>query len=387
MPWKEHRLVDLREEFVLRAKAPGSSISALCREYQISRKTAYKWLRRFDDRGVEGLRDLSRRPTGSIKAVSGEMVLRVLEAREDFPRWGPKKIRIVVGRTNPPEQLPSARTIARILARAGKQRIRRIRAQPGSVPLHPPAIVPVAPNDLWTVDFKGWWRIKSGDRCEPLTVRDAFSRKILLAKIVHSTSIPVVRKAFLRLFQQYGLPSSIHVDNGTPFVAMASLGGLTQLSAWWVALGIRFIRSRPAHPQDNGAHERMHVDLEDEAVDRNAASSRAQQGRLDAWSDEFNSLRPHEALEMKTPNEVYRKSSRQYVGVVPAIYPARFFRRKVAPNCTITFDTQTYHVGQAMTGYLVGVEPVHSQQLNVRFYNLDLGMISPTIWQKHRRRK
>ena len=246
MPWKEHRALDLREEFVLKAKAPGANISALCREYGISRKTGHKWLARFESGGPQALRELSRRPHQTLNATDGELVLQIIEARHAHPRWGPKKLRAVLMRKGVSD-VPTVRTIARILLRAGEPLVRPRRHRNASV-----AIVPLSPspaqhaNELWTVDFKGWWRTRDGKRCEPLTVRDGYSRFVLCAKMLATTRRKPVQDAFERLFQQYGLPEAIQMDNGPPFASTRARGGLTVLSAWWVSLGILQALPRPA---------------------------------------------------------------------------------------------------------------------------------------------
>jgi transposase InsO family protein len=230
MPWKEHRIMDLREEFVLRAKAPGAIVAALCRECGISRKTGYKWLARYDARGVEGLADLSRRPRRAVE-TSGEVVLRLAALRCAYPRWGPKTLRHLLTKQGVAD-VPSVKTVARILERLGEPRLRAPRrAGPAALDRQAPRHVIEAPNDVWTVDFKGWWKTRGGEHCEPLTVRDAFSRYVLCCKVMTSTAMLGVREAFERLFQQYGLPAVIHVDNGSPFGSTRARGGLTQLSA------------------------------------------------------------------------------------------------------------------------------------------------------------
>jgi transposase InsO family protein len=260
MPWKEHRTVDRREEFVLRAKEADSNVAELCREHGISRKTGYKWLSRFETRGIEGLRDMSRRPRRVVQ-TTGELVLRIQELRRAHLRWGPKKLRVLLVREFKEKDVPSVKTVGRILQRLGEPRLRRARRPPLPERRAVADVTVAKPNDLWTVDFKGWWKTRNGERCEPLTVRDAFSRFVLCMKVMASPGIAGVRTAFEQLFQQWGLPKAIRADNGSPFGCTRARAGLTQLSAWWVALGIEVIFGRPGHPEDNGAHERLHGDV------------------------------------------------------------------------------------------------------------------------------
>ncbi|MCP4409940.1 MAG: transposase, partial [Gammaproteobacteria bacterium] len=290
MPWQEAITVKLREEFVLKALEPYSNVSELCRAYGISRKTGYKWIKRFREGGIEGLADRSRRPHTSPLRASGEVVLRVIELRRRHKTWGPKKLRVVLLRSIPQRDAPSVRTIARILKRAGLVRpIGRPRGRNVSMaPTERPEVVATSPNELWTVDFKGWWRTRDGKRAEPLTVRDAHSRYVICAKLLESTKAHPVQSVFKGLFEHYGLPKAILVDNGAPFVSMHSRAGLTSLSAWWVALGIQMVRGRPGHPQDNGGHERMHLDLRFEVEDIAADNLEMQREVLEDWRQRFN---------------------------------------------------------------------------------------------------
>lgn len=252
--------MSLKMEFVRRAVAPDANISALCREYGITRQTGHKWLRRFQRQGPDGLEESSRRPQSTPLATAEDMVVAIVEAREAHPRWGAHKLRLLLARRYG-EQTPSERTIARVLDRFDMVRKRK-RMPHVNVVLEAPCVTATAPNDVWTVDFKGWWRARNKERCEPLTVRDAFSRKVLAIVVLDGTKGAAVREVFERLFRRYGVPRAIQCDNGTPFVCVRARGGLSVLSAWWVSLGIELARSRAGCPQDNGGHERMHAELQ-----------------------------------------------------------------------------------------------------------------------------
>jgi putative transposase len=375
MPWKEHRTLDLRETFVLQAKGPSANMAELCREFGISRKTGYKWLARYDALGVDGLRDMSRRPQRVI-STSGEVVLGIIEARRAHPRWGPKKLREVLKRRRGAHDVPSVRTIARILMRAGEPLIRKRRVTSASVATYVPVKADVNhPNDLWTVDFKGWWRTLDGQRCEPLTVRDAHSRCVLCVKLMRSTSWKSVKQVFEKLFEGNGLPKAIWVDNGSPFASTRARGGLTRLSAWWVALGIRVLRSRPGHPEDNGAHERMHGDMRWDLEDNAARSVAEQQKACDRWVEEFNHIRPHEALGMRTPGELYRRSARRYQGPRRPSYPSGYLVRKVDVSGHVRLRGSRFFVGGGLGGFLVGCEEPAEGRYRVWFYEEDLGLL------------
>ena len=373
MPWEETTAMKLREEFVLRAKEPDACMAELCREYGISRKTGYKWVNRFDEGGIAALTDMSRRPHSCPVSTSGEMVLRVLELRSRHQRWGPKKLRQVLLRSSETDEVPSVRTIARILDRADvvRRRKRRPKATPGAAPL---AEVEAC-HDLWTVDFKGWWRTRDGQRAEPLTVRDAFSRYILGCTLMTSTAVAPVREVFERLFELHGLPRAIQVDNGSPFACTRSPGGLTKLSAWWVSLGIRVVRGRPGHPQDNGAHERMHLDMALEVEVDPEQDLEAQQVALNVWQLEYNHVRPHEALEQRTPFSVFRRSTRPYKGPRRPLYPPGWTTRRVNKKGSIKYGGKSRYVSAALAGQLIGVRDRDDGRLDVLFYDLDLSPV------------
>ena len=360
-----------RLEFVER-HAKGEAIAALCREYGVSRQTGHKWVTRFREQGYDGLEERSRRPKSTPLATAEELVMATLEARDAHPRWGPYKLHLVL-RRRLGEQTPSKRTIARILQRANKVRERRKRA-PVSTVERAPAVVAEAPNDVWTVDFKGWWRTLNGDRCEPLTVRDAFSR-FLLDVVVCSTKARDVRPVFERLFKRYGVPKAIQCDNGIPFVAVLGRAGLSSLSAWWVSLGIRLVRSRPGCPQDNGGHERMHSDVRADVQARPAATREEQQRIIDRWRQEFNHVRPHQALGGKTPAEVYKVRDRRRLPLVTYAYPRHFYVRAVSKGGSVFFRGDKVPVGLAFAGLRIAIEVIDALRVRLWLHNVDLGVI------------
>jgi putative transposase len=358
-------------EFVERA-AKGEPIAALCREFGVSRTTGHKWAKRYAERGHEGLDEESRRPKSAPLATGEDIVLAVLELRQAHPTWGPEKLAIVLRRRFK-EQTPSERTVARILKRAQLVRKRRAR-RPLNIVERAPQVPANAPNEVWTVDFKGWWRAGNRERCEPLTVRDAFSR-LVLAVVLCTTKIAAVRPIFEELFRKYGVPQAIQCDNGIPFVAVRAPAGLSALSAWWVSLGVRIVRSRPSCPQDNGAHERMHRDLAEAMQAAPAETSRLQQRLLDRWRQEFNHVRPHQALGGRTPAEVYKSQPSCQAPLAPP--PCQPTQRacKINRNGCFKLKSEWYFLTTSLAGCLVALEQVDALHVRAWFHGVDLGLV------------
>jgi putative transposase len=361
-------------EFVERAGRPGARISALCREYGISRETGYKWLRRFKREGANGLEERSRRPKTTPLATAEDLVTAIIAMREAYPRRGPKKLFVLLERKFRAET-PSVATIARVLQRLGLVRRRSRFARVVSIVETRPDVKATACNELWTVDFKGWWRTQDGERCEPLTVRDAFSRCVLAIKVMRSTATADVRRAFVALFAKYGVPQAIHCDNGVPFINVQARGGLTRLSAWWVSLGIRVVRSRPGCPQDNGGHERMHRDMRADLQAFPASSLFATQRACDRWRVEFNNVRPHEALGGKTPSDVYKRSERR-PQKTRFMYPPTWIVRTVTDNGVVNVTGANFRAGAALARERVALEPVGGEKHRLWFREIDLGIIT-----------
>lgn len=364
--------MSLRIEFVEKASKQGSNVSGLCREYGISRETGHKWLQRFRELGYEGLEEQSRRPSTSPLATAEDVVASVLAARERHPGWGPKKL-VTVLRRKLKDDTPSRATIARILKRFGQVR-RRKRRVVKMVLERAPDVMPKNPNDVWSVDFKGWWLARDNSRSEPLTVRDACSRFVLSAKLLAATTVEQVRAEFERLFRRYGIPEAIQVDNGVPFISVQSRAGLTRLSAWWVSLGIAIVRSRPGCPQDNGGHERMHRDMKDDVQAFPQPNQAAEQRALDRWRQEFNHVRPHEALAGKTPADVYRPGNRRSLRPLNWRYPDGWTTRRAhAPHGCISINGESVIIGRAFIGYVIGLEPRSDRTVSAWFHDVELG--------------
>ncbi len=363
--------MSLKMQFVER-HAAGEKMAPLCREFGISRTAGHKWFKRYKEQGFAGLEDESRRPRTTPLATAEELVLATLQAREAHPRWGPRTLYELLRRKFG-DQTPKVRTIARILKRANLVRERRKRV-PVSVIDRAPSVKATAPNDVWTVDFKGWWRVLDGTRCEPLTVRDGASR-FLLAVVATATTSEAVRAVFEPLFRRHGLPSAIQCDNGTPFISVRARAGLSALSAWWTSLGIRVVRSRPGCPQDNGAHERMHADICAEVQSKPAATLAEQQRLLDRWRQDFNHVRPHQALGRKTPAEVYKVTEKRRPSSRPFAYDKRFYVRRVSSTGYFRFRGDSCALGVPFAGLDVGIEVVDAMHVRAWLHELDLGLV------------
>lgn len=314
MPWKEIGVVDQRVEFVMQALHGQAGFAELCQEYGISRKTGYKWKERFMQGGLPALHDESRRPERSPEALAEKVVCEVVRLKQAHRSWGARKLQALYQRLHGQDQTPSESSFKRVLDRCGLVEHRQPRRRSDQAGRLQCRIEAQKPNALWTVDFKGWWRCSDQQRCEPLTVRDAYSRFLLCVWAPPDARGQTVREQFQRLFERYGLPEAIRSDNGSPFASSNAPLGLSRLSAWWVALGINLDRTDPGHPEQNGSHERMHRDLAAEVQYAAPGSLSELREALELWRQSYNQERPHEALAMKTPAEVYTPSPRRYEG-------------------------------------------------------------------------
>lgn len=357
-----------RTEFVLRA-VQTDNFRALCQEYGISPKTGYKWKERFLAEGLGGMGEHSRRPKHSPEGLSEGVVCEIVRLKQKHRYWGARKLRDIYGRVHP--EVPSESSFKRVLERAGMVEHRQLRSRQAAGRLFSERKAK-APNEVWTVDFKGWWYGAGGRRCEPLTVRDEFSRYVLEVRAVANARTETVRECFEKLFQQHGLPGAIRSDNGAPFASRNGILGLSRLSAWWLVLGIDLERGRPACPQDNGGHERLHLDV---ARELSGERPTEQQAAFDEWRKTFNQERPHEALAMKRPGEVYRPSERRYEGTPQDLSYAKMGARRVHRMGYISWRDQQVFVSAALGGWSVGVEPVQGEQANLWFGRLLLGQL------------
>lgn len=368
MPWKVQSVVGERWRLIQALLRKEKSLQSCCRIFGISRKTAYKWRHRFLRAGRGGLRDRSRRPQNMPRRLGLKWIKRIKYWRKKHPHWGPKKLRAQLGGT-----APSVRTIARWLGRLRLTQAPRRRPRRACVRRFPALTGARRPNQVWTVDFKGWFRTGNGQRCEPLTVRDLYSRYALLVRLLPTQRWPPVQRALARLFREQGLPEVIRVDNGGPF-ASTGPAGLSRLSVWWVRLGIRVEFTRPGHPQDNGAHEQFHRVLKRETIRPSARTPRGQQHRSTVWLRQYNRHRPHEALGQRRPAELYRKSRHRFPERIPPLkYRAQDPVRRVRSNGEIRWAGRKRFIGEAFVGQKVALRRLRQRVWRVYFAHLLIG--------------
>jgi putative transposase len=373
MPWRQTSPMDQKMQFIADYLRQTLSIIELCELYGVSRKTGYKWIERYLTSGPSGLEDRSRKPDSSPNQTPQHIVDAFIELRCRHPSWGAKKLVSILQKRHPSWPLPARSTVCDILRRHGlvpKQRQRRHIGHPGK-----PTNQILAPNDVWSADFKGHFKTGDGLYCYPLTVADGYSRFLLGCQALSSTRVQEAKPVFTRLFKEFGLPKRIRTDNGVPF-ATNTLARLSRLSAWWVRLGILPEFIEPGKPQQNGRQERMHRTLKAETTRPPAATRRAQQRKFDRFRQEFNFERPHEALDLQTPASRYEASPREMPTKLPPLeYPDRFEVRYVSANGGIRWNHQWINVSTTCAGEYVGLEEIDDGIWNVYFGPLKLGRL------------
>ena len=377
MPWQEKSTMDQRKHFIADYHRGLQSVSELADRFGISRKTAYKWIDRHEAEGAPGLADRSRRPLSCPPATPQRIVDAVLDARRHHPRWGAKKLLRILRRQDPHASWPARTTVCDLLTRhdlvpATRRRPRL--SHPGR-PLTPMT----EPNGIWTVDFKGQFKTRDGVYCYPLTLVDGFSRYLLACQGLRSTAIALARPVFRRAFEEYGLPRIIRSDNGGPF-ATTALGRLSLLSVWWIRLGIYPELIEPAHPEQNGRHERLHRTLKAEATRPPAANLQAQQTRFNRFRTEYHDDRPHEALDQETPASISDASPRRLPRTLPPIeYPGHFEVRRVSRNSGIRWNKHWVCVTHTLAGEYVGLEEIDDGLWDVYFGPVPLGRLDERL--------
>jgi transposase InsO family protein len=370
MPWKGVTVSEQRQRFLEDYQLNYYSITELSERFSVSRKTAYKWINRFKQDGRSGYHELSRRPHTCPWQTDQAIAKELVKIRKAHPRWGPRKLLDLMQRRDPDRRLPSVSTAARILAREGlvKPRRRYRRAHPGC-----PKSIPQGPNDIWAADYKGQFRLKNGNYCFPLTVSDLSSRYVLGCDAHPAISLEKTFTHFRQVFKTYGMPNRIRTDNGVPFASNA-LARLSQLSVWFIKLGIYPELIEPGKPQQNGVHERMHRTLKQEATIPPASSLRAQQRKFDRFREEFNQERPHEALDMKRPGEVYRVSGRVMPERIETYeYPSHYMVRRVSRGGTIRVFHKQIFVSNTLQEDYVGLEEVDDGVYDLYFCFYHIG--------------
>jgi putative transposase len=379
MPWRQTSPMDQKTQFIADSLRRTLSMTELCTLYGVSRKTGYKWIDRYLTSGPPGLEDRSRKPFSSPHQTPQHVVEALIELRPHHPSWGAKKLRSILQKRHPRWPLPARSTVCDIFRRHGlvpKTRHRRHIGHPGK-----PTSLILAPNDVWSADVKGHFKTGDGLYCYPLTVADGYSRFLLGCHALSSTRVAEAKPVFTRLFKAFGLPKRIRTDNGVP-VATNTLGRLSQLSAWWVRLGILPECIEPGKPQQNGRHERMHRTLKADTTRPPAHTRRAQQRTFECFREEFNCQRPHEALDMRTPAACYAPSSRKMPHKLPPLeYPDRFEVRYVSANGGIRWHHRWVNVSHVCVGDYVGLEDIDDGVWNVYFGPLKRGR----FLERHRR--
>lgn len=383
MPWSETCAMDERVRMMADVLCGEEPKAAIFARYGVSAKTGYKWLERYRRAGVEGLAERSHAPHRHGLALPEEAVARIVALRERWPHWGPRKLRVKYGELYPDGEAPAASTLGDVLRREGlvEPRARRRRVPPATQPF----LSAVAPNEVWCVDFKGWFRTGDGRRCDPFTVSDAHSRYLLCCQAV-SPDKAGVRPVLEAAFRAYGLPRAIRSDNGPPFASVGA-GGLSALAVWWLKLGIRPERIAPGKPQQNGRHERFHRTLKEAVADPPAATLGEQEARFDAFRREYNEERPHEACNQRPPGTRYAPSPRRYPRALrePA-YGADEAMRRVRSNGQIKWGGELIFVSEVLSGECVGVSETGEGEWRVRFGPVELGFIDAKARRLHRRR-
>ena len=388
MSWKQMSLLVRRLKFAKLASKAQQSMSQLCRLFGLSRKSGYKWKARFEAEGRRGLRDQKRHPKRSPHRTSLQWLDRIRRLHRRHWNWGSRKLAARLGRQYPRQKAPSARTVGKWLRKLKLNRRSPRRSWRGPQ-LRRKGLTPAKRNNhVWTVDFKGWFRTQDGQRVEPLTVRDLFSRYVLSVRLLRQQRWQEVRREFLRLFGQWGYPEIIRMDNGSPWGSTGP-AGLSRLSAWWTALGIRAEFIAPGHPEQNGAHEQMHRVFKAETTHPTSQNLRSQQRRTNRWVNIYNEIRPHEGLGQRPPAEIYR-GKRTAQRRVKFRYPPELAVRRVRSNGQIKWRGRKRFVGEAFIGYPVGIKIARErsrvyfmERLIGELFDSDLGGMRPA---RHPRR-
>src|ERR1700674_1081933 len=370
MPWKTSSVMEEKLRFVFEHELRERTMSALCERYEITRETGYVWLRRYREAGAAGLLEQSRAAHRHRNQMPEEIEQRVLGLRQAHMRWGPRKLKRILERDEPGRSWPAASTIGALLQREGLvvPRRKRVRTAPYSEPL----AHAYGPNRVWCAYFTGWFRTADGERIDPLTISDAHSRYLLRGQAVEKTDTARVRAIFEAAFREYGMPEAIRTDNGAPFATRA-LAGLSQLTVWWIKLGIVPERIEAGHPEQNGRHERMHRTLDQEVAQPLAANRRKQQQAQEHFRREYNEVRPHEALGMQTPAAVYQRSAREFPSRAPEPeYPESMLVRSVRRHGHFRWKQHDVFLSEVLWGENVGLLPDDDRWLTIYFAQLPL---------------
>jgi len=370
--------MEQKQRFVSLAGSHHFTMTELCREFGISRKTGHKWMARHAAGGMKALEEHSRAPKSVTCRTTVALERLICCEKRLHPTWGPKKIHRVLTTKHGIELPPVVSTVGEVLKRHGMVRERSRRGSAFSVE-RGTLTVPERCNHVLGVDFKGWFLTGDGHRCDPLTVTDLHSRFVLKIDGLEEARTSWTQAAFRALFRRQGIPEIIRVDNGAPFASQGP-GGLSKLSVWWIGLGIEVQFSRPGCPQDNGCHERMHRTMKAECCKPPSANGYAQQQRFDRWRKEFNEVRPHESLGMRVPADVYQASAKRLdERIKPRLYELGADTKRVNTGGYISLDGAACYVGESFGGVEVALERAENSDLIlVRYANVKLGHLTPS---------
>lgn len=375
MRWNASATVDQRMRFILDHESGLFTMTELSQRYGVSRQTSYKWLERYRAGGVEALQDRSRAPHRRPQRMEPPIEAILLEARRTHPHWGPRKILHWLRQRRPEhEALPAPSTVGELFKRHGlieSRRRRKARASSGAGALRADS-----PNEVWTADFKGEFRLGGGPYCYPFTLADAHSRFVLSCNAEPSTALQGPKRGMTQAFRQFGMPLAIRTDNGTPFAAHGGTE-LSQLGVWWIKLGIVHQRIDRGRPDQNGRHERMHRTLKAETARPPQTSFSKQQARFDSFVEQFNQERPHEALDNQTPASCYQSSAREFPErLARPEYPGYFEHRLVDSNGAFKFRGRRLFLAHPLAGEWLGLHEIEEEVWSVCFYDRELGRLN-----------
>lgn len=377
MSWNETCTMKERIKFILAYEADVQPFSALCENFQISRKTGYKWVDRYEAEGLKGLEDKSRAPLHHPNQLSEQIESIIVEAKGKYPHWGPKKLISWLGQEYSHLEWPASSTVGDLLKRHGlvKPRKKRTRTPPYTQPFE----LCLSPNDVWSIDYKGNFILGDGQNCYPLTLTDNYSRYILACDAFPAILGLDVKKTLIRVFREHGLPKAIKSDNGSPF-STRGLAGLSQLAVWWIKLGIVPERIKPGCPQENGRHERMHLTMKQEVATPPKETMLIQQRALDDFQYEFNHQRPHEGIDNKRPAWLYTKSPRVYPEHLKQMeYDSNITTRKIRTNGTMKWNGKEIFVSETLTGERIGLVPISDIEWEIQFSQLAVGIFNEKL--------
>jgi len=376
MAWGVQNMENLKQKFILLHQVGSLSMTELCRQFGISRPTGYSILKRYENEGWDALEERSRRHRAHPNQTSATAEEALLAERGRHPRWGARKLLVLLERAMPGAELPCESTVNNILKKHGKV-IPRRKSRRRIINKYP-HFDPQEPNVVWSADFKGKFRMGNWDYCNPLTVADSMSRYLFAIHGLEYCRAEDCKPIFEKAFREFGMPEQMHTDNGPPFGSWNSLRRMSSLAVWFMDLGVTPVYSDPGQPQQNGRHERMHRDLKAEATRPPGTGWRSQQRKFDLFRKEYNEVRPHEALMMKTPSEVHKKSQREYPRRVQDwVYPSEMKMKLVTVNGALRWKSEgLIMVSTALAGRYVGLEPVEDGIWIVYYRDVALGVLS-----------